>query len=383
MKKIFLLILPCLLPAHADGLLAVDNPAKNGQTRSVYANVAAFEANDQVAMQQYGGDWAGDYTPRTGTNLGVLFARAEAGVQWSGYRLGAIYRAEALVQANRDTSDLVQQYHADSGSTVGRGYSLDYQLTGFEADGIRLSKRFATDINNTWQLDWGLGVSYLHGKRIKLKTVTGQLVTLNTKDFDALANVSDADSLMNTIDKGSFNAPYGRQASASGSGHAVDVGFVLHHASGASLELAVSDLLGRIDWQDLPNNVAVYRSGELHKYYDANGYINYYPAATRTSSYQAMSQTLDPKWWLAATYPLGKFEVKGAASLTQGEWFPQLGMGYHLAPQWQIRTDVDLRFQTLSLSLEHTWFHISLRMDNPNADAAKAYGLTGGVSVAF
>ena len=142
MKKIapglFLSVVFPLL-GHAEGLLAVDNPARNGQERGVYASLEAFEGNDQVAMRQYGGGWQGDYTPRNGTNLGLLAARAETGVQWQGYRLGALYRAVALVEASRDASDLVRQYKQSNGYDLGRTYQLDYRLKGFEADGAHLS----------------------------------------------------------------------------------------------------------------------------------------------------------------------------------------------------------------------------------------------------
>ncbi|NVO06899.1 MAG: hypothetical protein HXX19_13655, partial [Rhodoferax sp.] len=98
----FLLLPLCV---QAEGLLAIDNPARHGADNQVYASVEAFEGNDQVAMRAYGGDWAGSYTPRSGMNLGLAALRGETGVQWSGYRVGALVRAEALVQTNRDTSD--------------------------------------------------------------------------------------------------------------------------------------------------------------------------------------------------------------------------------------------------------------------------------------
>ncbi len=383
----FITLLPCLflpLLTPAEGLLAVDNPAKNGQTNSAYAALASFEANDQVAMQHYDGEWASDYTPRTGSNLGLLAVRAEAGLQWQGYRLGALYRADARVLANRDTSDLVHQFNTNSGYTPAHSYPLDYQVSGFEADGLRLSKRFTMNMTNAWQLDLGWGISYLHGKRIKLETMTGQVLTLNTKDFNANVNRSTSDSLMNTTDLASFNAPYGRQTSVSGSGYALDTGLVLKHPpSGASLELAVADLLGRIDWIDLPTNVATYRSGTAAKYYDANGYVNYYPAASRMSSYQNLGQNLDPKLWLAANYPLGNFELQASSSYTQGDWFPQLGVSYHLNALWQVRAEYDVRFNTLGLSLLHPWFYMGLRMDNSNIAVAKAYGITAGVNIPY
>lgn len=381
----FLKLLPALLlplAAQAEGLLAIDNPAAHGAANQAYAQIEAFAANDQVALREYGGDWNGSYTPRSGVNLGLAALRAESGVQWSGYRLGALWRGEALVQTNRDTSDLVQQYKTSAGYTTNRTYALDYQLKGFEADGARLSKRFGTEGFGAWQADWGVGLSYLRGQRITLNTVGGEVVTLNTKDFNATARQAMSDSQMNTTDLASFNAPFGRQASASGTGYAVDLGMVLQHpASGARVELAVADLLGAIAWRDLPTNVSRYST--TTKYYDANGYLNIYPTSTRTSSYQNLQQVLEPKWLASVSYPLGAVEVSGLASFTQGYWFPQVGVGYALLDTWRVKVDYDLRFGTLGLSLAHPWFAVSLRTDNLNTDLARAYGLAASINIPF
>ncbi len=380
LRLLLCLMFPLL--GHTEGLLAVDNPAKNGQGNKVYAALEAFEGNDQVAMRQYGSDWQGSYSPRHGTNIGLLSARTEAGVQWQGYRLGALYRAEALVEANRDTSDLVRQYNNSSGYDVGRTYQLDYQIKGFEADGARLSKSFQLNLGGQWQMDLGVGLSYLRGKRIKLETASGQVVTLNSKDFNAGVHLNDSDSQMNITDLASFNAPFGRLAAPSGDGYAVDAGVVLRHReSGVSIELAVADLAGRINWKNLPNNVTDYSNAT--KYYDADGYVQFNPTATRTSSYQDVSQNLDPKLWLAASYPIGDFEVQGAASYTRGYWFPQAGIKYHINPRWAVNADFDFRFNTFGLSLQHQWFYLGLRMDNTNMDTARAYGLNGGINIPF
>jgi hypothetical protein len=311
----------------------------------------------------------------------MLFARAEMGVQWQGYRFGLLSRAEAIVEANRDTSDLVQQYSTSSGYTVGRTYQIDYQIHGFEANGARLSKSRAFALNNQWQMDAGLGLSYLQGQRIKLQTASGQVVTLNTQDFNANVQLNNSDSRINTTDLSSFNAPYGRQATPSGRGYALDAGFVLRHSSGVSVELAVADLAGRIDWSNLPTNVSDYSTAT--KYYDANGYVQFNPTATRISSYRDVLQTLDPKLWLAANYPAGNTALQLASSYTRGYWFPQAGLTYHVNPQWAVKADFDFRFHTLALSLQHPWFYFGLRMDGTDLASAKAYGLNGGLNIPF
>lgn len=368
--------------AHAAGLLAIENPAHNGQETQTYAEVEAFEGNDQVAMRQYSSNWQGSYTPRTDQNLGLLAARAEIGAQWQGYRLGLLYRADALAQTNRDTADLAHQYNTNQGYDTGRNYRLDYQIQGFEATGTRLSKSAQWTLGGAWQLDVGMGLAYLQGLRLKLGSASGQVASTSARDFNASVNLSETTNLISTTDLASFNAPYGRQVTASGQGYAVDAGLVLRHQpSGIGFEVAVADLVGQMDWKYVPSNLTDYNTAT--KYFDSNGYARFNPAATRTSSYQNVSQALDPKLWLAANYPVGDLALQFAVSATQGFRFPQAGFSYRINPEWVIKADLDFRFSTVGLSLLHAPFYFGLRTENLNLDSAKAYGLNAGVRIAL
>ncbi|OGB73230.1 MAG: hypothetical protein A2496_09410, partial [Burkholderiales bacterium RIFOXYC12_FULL_60_6] len=327
--------------------------------------------------------WAGQYSPSPGSNIGLLAARAETGVQWHGYRLGIYQRADALVEASRDTADLVQQYKRQSGYSLGRTYALNYRLKGFEASGARLSKSFQLDMASPWQIRVGLGLSYLKGQRVKLETINGQIVTINTKDFNATANRQTTSD--ESLDLSGFpkNSPLLAQLTApSGAGYAADVGLVaVHPGSNAVFELAIADLFGQIDWSHLPNTSTNYNSAT--KYYDANGWVNFNPNLSKAITFQNLNQKLDPKLRLAVNYSLGNFELKAATDYTQGYWFPQTGVGYHITPQWAFFVDLDWRFNTLGLSVQHDWFYLSLKTDNLNLNAAKAYGLTAGVLAQF
>lgn len=390
MKKIWNTALPLCIRlglgilsplVHAEGLLAVNNPAKNGLETGAYASAEVFEGNDQIAMAQYGNDWRGDYSPRSGQNLGLLAARGDVGAQWNGYRLGALYRAEALVQANRDTSDLVRQYSSNSGYDAGRSYQIGYQINGFEADGVRLSKSFQQNLNLNWQVSWGAGASLLRGKQVKVETASGQVTTLNAKDFNANVAQTSTDSTLDTSGTGKFNSPYGVRPSVSGQGYALDLGVVLLRQDGLRLEAAVNDLAGRMAWKNLPEYAANYASAI--KYYDANGYVRFNPTATAQSSYRDLTQTLDPKVWLAVGYPLGGFELQAASSYTQGFWFPEAGVAYQLNPQWRLNADFDFRFNTVSMSVHHQWFYLALRTQSSDFDQSKAYGVSGGLNIRF
>lgn len=365
--------------ACAEGLLAINNPAKNATEAGAYVEMEAFQGNDAVAIRQYIGQWQGNYAPRDGTNIGVIATRAETGAQWQGWRLGALYRADALAEANRDTSDLARQYNTSSGYDVGRTYLLDYQLKGFEADGARLSKSFKTHLNSQWDMNWGAGASLLHGQRVKIESASGQVVTLSAQNFNANVLQSTSDSTTDTSGNGNFNPPFGAHPSITGQGYALDWGMVLQHADGLRLEAAINDLAGSISWKNLPQYVANYNTAT--KTFDADGYVHFNPTATAQSSYHDINQTLDPKLWLAIAFPWNGIELQAASSYTRGYWFPELGLSYALNPQWRVGTSYDIRFETLGFSVVHKFIYIALRTSDLNPAQAKAYGVTMGVTV--
>jgi hypothetical protein len=235
-------------------------------------------------------------------------------------------------------------------------------------------KAWKTALSDRWQLRSGIGLSYLRGKRLKLETTSGQVVALDTKDLNAAVTSDSSNTSLNTTSFSEFNAPFGQQTSFSGQGYGLDGGVVLQDAtSGIRVDIGLTDIAGQIDWKNVPGNLTNYNSAS--KYFDANGYAQFDPTATRTSTYRDLTQTLPLKAHFAVTYPWRLWEIEGSANNTQGNWFPSLGVRYKVRPDWSLQTDYDLRFNTVGVGLEHQWFQVTLRMDNANLNEAKAYGL--------
>jgi hypothetical protein len=369
-------IFPVLLvagSAHAAGLLAIDNPANNGETTGVYAIAEAFQADDALAIRQYLGEWQGDYSPRAGTNIGLLSARTEVGAQWNGFRLGAQYRAQARVDTNRDTSDVVRQYNTDSGYDAGRNYVLDYKSAGFSANGLRLSKSVTIPLGEQWTSRWGAAAALLEGKQLKVETSSGNVVALNAKDFSANANTLSSNSSLDINDPTLFNPFVRPQQAFGGQGYAVDAGVVLRRADGLQLDIAINDLAGRMDWKNIPQRLTSYNTA--NKYYDAQGYARFNATATAMSSFVNYAQDLDPRVWLAVSYPLGAFEAQIATSYSANLWLPEVNVKVPVTADWQLSAGYDTRFATVLLGVHHQWFECSLRTDNLDLTRAKGYGL--------
>lgn len=366
---------------YAGGVLAVDNPARQDAVNGAYVQAQGFAANDLVPLQSLAGNWRDGYSPRSGDNIALLSARSEVGLEWQGVRLGLLRRAEAFMQTNRDTADLARQYQSQSGYDSGRNYAVDYRAVGFDADGFKVSKRLQTEWSGGWQLVSGAGVSYLRGRKIKLETWSGSATAISAQDFNATLKQDQASSDIDVSDLQAFNAPYGRIASPSGQGYAVDIGMLLNHApSGVSMELAIADLAGQIDWINVPANASTLTTAT--KSYDANGYVQYDPAVTRASTYRNVSMMLDPKVHAEVSLPARAFLPASslrffvALDTLRNVNFWQTGLRFEVAPGWQMQTDMDLRFQTVGLSLTHRLMHFSLRTDQLDVTQAKALGFS-------
>lgn len=359
--------------AQAEGLLLIDNPARNTEPVGVYAVVEGFEASDAVAIRQFIGDWQGTYTPQSGNNIAVMAARAEVGVQWNGYRLGTLYRAQALVQANRDTSDLVRAYNTRSGYEAGRAYAMDYRMSGFAANGLRLGRGQQLDLGTDWAVRWGVSGSLLNGSQLKLENANGQALALNAQDFNANVAMQTTNSAMDTRDPTQFNPFVQTQQGFGGQGYAVDAGAFFQRSDGLQIEVAVNDLAGQMDWKNVPMRLTNYSTAT--KSYDADGYVHYNPTATTLSSYVNTTQMLDPKLWLAVSYPLGSTQLQIATSHIADIWLPELNATFAVATDWRLKTGYDVRFGTLLLALQHPHFELSLRTDDLALGQAKGYGL--------
>lgn len=360
----------------AAGLLSIDNPAAHPQTNGVFASAEAFEGRDH---NQLNSQWPADLGNKQ-HNVSILFARGEFGAQWQNWRVGVLHRGDGVMYANRDATNLAQQNVTASGYDTNRTYSIDYRVRGFEASGFKMSKSLdipldESTFSNTWKLRGGVAVSVLRGKQLKQESISGQIVTTSSTDFNGGAQQSMANSAINTADPRYFNAPYGKQLPFSGNGYAADVGVTLKHiATGTSVELVIADIAGRMDWYNVPNYDAALNTA--NKFYDASGYANFNPTASSVSRYRNIQQTLDRKIRLSVSYPIRSWQLNAAADHTQGYTFLQTGIGYHATEKLIFKAEYDHHYKTIGLGVVHPYLELLLRIDNTQFDSAKALGLS-------
>lgn len=367
---------------HADGLFAVQNPATVRGETALYAELDAFAGSDALPVRAFGANWGAAYTPRAGANMALAVAQAETGVQWSHTRLGALYRAQALVQANRDTMDLAHQYNTAASYDSARTYGLDYRLVGFVADGVRISHSRGIPSFSGWTLHGGAGVALLQGRQLKVESASGQVNTLGGHDLNANAAWDNLHSSMNTSDPATFNPFVRSPGELSGAGWALDLGVRAEHEDGWLLELAANDAAGEIQWKNVPQRVSALNTST--RYYDADGYVHFNPMTSATSRFINYRQVLDTRWRMVLGYVVNpgtqvQWSTNQWGDVTLMEWLASHRFDNGLEAQ----VSHDPHFGTVGVQVRWRGLTVGLRSDAMDLWQAHAYGLTLGYVQAF
>lgn len=234
------------------------------------------------------------------------------------------------------------------------------------ADGLHLSDSMEHAFKNGDRLAWGASFSYLRGQQVRQQTVSGQVQVVGPKDFGFDAQMQD------------FN---GKQADM-GNGYALDAGVSLALHNGARLDFSVNDLAARMHWKNVPVTNEVANSNT--KSYDPNGYVVINPSYSGSREKQDLDMRLHPKWLLAATVPLGAFDLEGNVSGTQGFYFPEAGLGYRLGYGWRLGINYDTHFRTIGFTAGNRWLSLGAESQNWSSfSQSRAYGVTGSLHFRF
>lgn len=352
------------------GILGLDNPAEIAEGRAAYASGTVFAGNDFAPIQEIRADLQTAYEPRNGRNLAIVVARAASGVDWQGYRLGAVYRQEWLAEVQKETLDAYRNEHLGLNHPVGQSYGLDYRLHGFEASGVQLGKVFHTTLDAGWSLSTGLSASLLSGQTMRAETWSGQATamaaqTLAVNSIDATRRNTELDTRAQGF------VPAYRDGNPRGTGVTVDIGLRLKRADGMRFDWVIGDALSRIRWTSVPE-VTLTGSGVF------NGA---FPGGRKWRV--DLDQHLPIKHALSLTIPLEQAQIELSDEIIRGQHLPMLAGQIEVSQGWAARLDYDVRFKSLGVGLIHKFFHLGLRTDRLDLDRARSVGLNGGVKFSF
>jgi hypothetical protein len=379
----FILAFAGIAPAWSQGVLTVNNPAQAaGEPNGMQFQGAAFAANDMVPLNRFEDDpWPANYRTRAGSNLGVVNARIEMSANRGDWSLGYFHRQDWLLRGSRDSIDAhVLDQNGQLTSQV-RTFDLDYAIQGYAADGLRLA--FSRELTRAQGdvLRWGAAVSLLRGLDVRKEQAQGNLISTvgsaaligNRYLFDSQLNAVPASSSFNAFTPGPA-----RDVSV-GLGYALDLGLSWNFPNGASLDLAVNDLFGRIKWNRVPSI-----EQKIDGAFVGNTFNSGVAAIiSGSNSYQALNLALKPKLSLSGAYPMGDIALRARVDGIDGLWFPQLGAEYGIAPNWRLGLDYETRFGSTQISLRHAKYFMSLSTDKLKLSESRALGFAAGLNFVF
>ncbi len=341
---------------------------------STYIAASYMVANDFAAINNFTGDWSGTYAPRNGTDLAVGVARMEGGVTYDTWRVAAFYRAEAVLQSNRDTADIYYYSQQNLAVPSGRTFNLNLSIEGFSANGIRLDKGFNFPLTDEIGLSIGAGVSLLRGIQVRMGSVKG---TAATSSSGYVFNASMEDSYSN----GTY--PFISAATPYGDGYAFDIGAKIKLTNGAHLDFAANDIVGQMTWQYMPHTVETANSQNMS--HDANGYIIYIPTFSGKNDINRsiLVQTLAPKMHTQLNYPVSEFNVFAGTDWMMSYWFPEIGTEYSIESNWKTSLSYDIRFNSVAMGMQYKWVDLTLRSSSLTPGTSRINGFNAGLQIPF
>lgn len=361
--------------ALAQGILGVVNPAQRAgfTTPNIEISTQIFEASDFVAVSQFGHKSKTDYSTRNGDNLAISLARVDISFAHDFWALSVFRRQEMFLVGSRGMVDIYFKNLNREQTASGSVYDISLDGQGFSAYGLRIDKVIPLISGDSLNLNFGLGISVMKGQKARETNLHGSaLSTPNGYEYSAVLN--DADSNKNFL-----YMPAGETA---GNGYALDVGAVIKWQDWVQLDIAASDLLGEIDWVDLPSSrMNVSSATAVH---DADGYTSFNPTLLGVNSRGSLVQHLNPKLHVQITASLtDEITANAGTDWMKGYYFPNLGMSYVNSAGLRFSMEIETRFNSLGLGVQWRGVYLNFRAQDFEIQKSRALGVSGGLAFGF
>lgn len=355
--------------AVADSDIALRAPSAAWQP---YAKAQAWAAYDAVPIRELGRDWSDGYAPRNGRNVFLQRDRVEFGVEKDGWRVGAEYRLEGSLQANRDAVDLYHLYQSHTRPGKALDLAVDAHSKQWAAAGARVGRTFALP-------DQGAGQPLL----MVSAAVYGRA---RNHDSSASGTVSYKPETAYRIDgaytnsKTDYTYPFMPESAQKSSGASVSAALQWPLSSQLTANLAVNDLWSRMHWTNLPSMEQ--RIASDVQTVDGDGYINYKPHVVGQNNLIEHTGTIGASTALNLTYRYQQWAMRVGAQRIAGTTIPEAIGSY--ASQWgTFSASYDTRFNMVGLGYEQGPFRLRVRTDRLPVSEAHAFSLETGLYLMF
>jgi len=208
-------------------------------------------------------------------------------------------------------------------------------------------------------------MSYLQGQRLTAGTLSGTATATKAGDYE-FNLAADYFYSRDVLFRRETTAPDGQ-------GYSADLRVQWQANPRLSTQLTVTDLIGRIHWQDAPYTQASGTSDT--KEYDEQGYVRFKPLVSGIEGNRNYAQKLPPRATLAAQYLIDqRFSALASVFYTEYRTFPSLGLGYQDSGiQWQGLYNSASQSYTLR-AIANRW-RIGASLDTFDINRARALGV--------
>jgi hypothetical protein len=219
----------------------------------------------------------------------------ETGLLWRQFGLSYVRRYDYDIRSSEDTSELLGLTKNKEDLPLGRVFNLELEAHVFHAQGIRLhySNSFMGG-----RIKTSLGASYLQSDYLIAGTLQGQATIIADKDYDYQGSVHYQYTEDMLFDR--------QVEDVKGQGFSFDFNALIQISPSWSASLQITDLFGRIYWDDLPYTDAFVNSDR--KTYDEDNYVHIDPALQGIeSNHQLYTQKLSPRWAINTEYTYSRY----------------------------------------------------------------------------
>lgn len=354
--------------AQAQGVLGLDNPANIEERSSTFVRGNFFLASNFASIQALEASDSARYSPTDGKNMAMVQTRISTGFTVSGYQISGLYRQDWMGQTTKDTLLVYRAAQGAQGLSTGVTYPLQYQLSGFEAQGLSLGKSMQTG-SGDWNLRMGAQASLLQGTKVKLQTASGQAVVNSAPTISVDGCTSNTYSGTDTSANGFV--PQYRNGTPSGSGYSVDIGLTLSHSNGFMLQWVVADATSNMAWKDIP---VVTLSGP-------SVYGGQFPQGRKYLA--SFEQALPMKNMVAVTMPFRGFQAILTNTHIENLDFPTVGISRVTESGKVVGIDYDTVFNTMGLQLSTQIITLALRTNTLDLSNTKAAAFSMSIKKIF
>ena len=355
-----------------DDAPALSERVGHGRTE-VFSSLRGFAGNDWTAVSGITGNWSGRYSPRSGRNLAIGFVQGEVGVGHGAWRISYVNRQEAIVDASRDTLDLIYLEKNNLPIAVGRRFDLHLDAEVFKAEGLKVDRAFELYRGEFSALRASVGAAFLKGSYTRSSDLKGIVTATgaNQFSFDVAWNDIYSEKTFRFIKAGSPD----------GTGYAVDAAVEFEWDHFNRLSLSVADLYARIAWRDVPATMERANSATATR--DAQGFIVYQPAIVGQNSRTDYIQHLDPKTTFQYSRALGPVSIGAGALVVRGIVIPRISIEFRPDAAWRFGIDHDFRFGSVGLALKYKLLSVAVSSELRGLDNSRSLGVAAQLLMPF